>query len=85
MSETKKQRDERLAAMRERRQAMRTVEIPADLPGFRPLPLALADQLSVCDRCWSVVLRFHQESHDQAMHAPRVMLHREGCPCGACP
>jgi hypothetical protein len=36
---------------------------PADRKGYRYLPLALVDQLSV-GRCWSVVLRFHQESHD---------------------
>lgn len=35
-----------------------------DRPGYRYLPLALVDSLSVCTRCWSVVLRFHQESHD---------------------
>ena len=35
-----------------------------DRPGYRPMPLALLDTFSVCTRCWSVVGRFHQESHD---------------------
>lgn len=46
----------------------RKVELPADRPGYRPMPLALMDQMSVCERCWSVVSRFHQEPHD-AWHA----------------
>jgi len=41
---------------------------PRDQRGYRPLPLALADQMSVCERCWSVVIRFHEEQHD-AWHA----------------
>ena len=70
-------------------QPMRKVE----RPGFRPMPLALMDQMSVCERCWSVVCRFHQEPHDlwhasMSLHshpAGAVAVHPNGCCCGGCP
>jgi hypothetical protein len=33
--------------------------------GHRILPAWRADDLSICERCWSVVPRFHQEDHDR--------------------
>jgi hypothetical protein len=43
---------------------MVAVELPKDRPGFAPLPPALANNLSCCLRCGSVVPRFYQEHHE---------------------
>jgi hypothetical protein len=47
-------------------EAGRMVIGPAmNLIGYRMLPAWLAGDLSICERCWSVVPRFHQEDHDR--------------------
>jgi len=73
-------------------QPMRSVRLPADRVFYRPMTLALMDQMSVCERRWSVVCRFHQESHDAwhvsmtlHSHPSGVRLHSTACLCGGCP